>query len=64
MFLLKNECNFELNGVSVSIPANYYIDGSPEDAHENKLSFYPFDKSFEVTYEVVKCDKDTKKINS
>lgn len=60
MFLLKNECSFELNGISITVPSNYYIDGSPEDVLENKLSFYPLNKSFEVSYEVVEWDKGTK----
>ena len=60
MFLLKNEYKFELNDVSISVPANYYINGHPECVHENKLSFYSFDKSIEVSYEVVKWDSSTK----
>lgn len=60
MFLLKNECSFELNGIRITVPSNYYIDGSPDYLHENKLSFYPLDKSFEASYEVVEWEKGTK----
>lgn len=52
MFLFKNGCTFELNGVEITVPDNFYIDGSPDDLSEEWLTFMPLDKSFSVRYEM------------
>ena len=50
MFIFKNGCTFEQNGVEITVPANFSIDGDPVDFAENWLTFMPPDKGYIVIY--------------
>lgn len=52
MFIFKNGCTFEQNGVEITVPANFGIEGDPVDIDEEWLTFMPPDKSFSVRYEM------------
>ena len=60
MFIFKNGCTFELNGVEITVPPNFSIDGDPTDFAEEWLTFIPPDKSFSVRYEMNYNSKGTK----
>jgi len=52
MYLLKNSCYFELNGIVFKVPENYYIDAGNTGGDENDLFFESFDRSFQVSYKM------------
>ena len=52
MFIFKNGCTFEQNGVEITVPANFGIDGDPVDFAEEWLTFMPPDKGYRVRYEM------------
>ena len=52
MFLLKNDCRFELEGVTFTVPKNYYIDADNANADENTLFFEPLGHDFQVSFKI------------
>ena len=52
MYLLKNDCQFELKGVTFTVPENYYIDADNMDVNANTLLFESLDHHFQVSYKM------------